>query len=68
MNYQVLVKDVTLYGPYVIAAAAAAMAVLPQGKPGSLWDQIRTIVNYLAMNWGHSTNVVEFPSQKGEKK
>ena len=45
--------------PVVISAAAAAMAVLPQGAPGSTWDKIRTFVNFLAMNWGHAKNVQE---------
>lgn len=49
--------------PVVISTAAALMAVLPQGTPGSSWDKIRTVVNYVAMNWGHSRNIVE-----GDKK
>ena len=40
----------------VIAAAAMLMAILPQGKPGSTWDKIRSFVNYAAMNWGNAKN------------
>ena len=45
--------------PVVIATAAALMAVLPQGPPGSTWDKIRSVVNYVAMNWGNAKNVVQ---------
>lgn len=64
MNMQTVMTEVAYWGPYAVAAAAAAMAVLPQGKPGSVWDKIRTVVNFLAMNWGHSKNIVEHPVQK----
>ena len=52
-------NGVTTYGPVVVTAAAAAMAVLPQGKPGSAWDTIRTGVNWLAFNWGNAKNQVK---------
>lgn len=45
--------------PKIIAAAAILMAVLPQGTPGSTWDKIRSVVNYVAMNWGSAKNVVQ---------
>ena len=45
--------------PVVIATAAALMAVLPQGTPGSTWDKIRSVVNYVAMNWGSAKNEVQ---------
>jgi hypothetical protein len=61
MNLQTILTDIATYGPYVIAAAAAAMAALPQGKKGGWWDTVRTIVNFLAMNWGHAKNVQEKP-------
>jgi hypothetical protein len=45
------------YVPYIVTAAAAATAVLPQGKPGSVWDTIRTVINWAAFNWGNAKNV-----------
>lgn len=57
---------ITTYGPYLayaISAAAAAMAVLPQGKPGGWWDQARTVINFLAQNYGHAKNI----RQKGDQ-
>ncbi len=48
----------TTYGPTVVTAAAAAMAVLPQGKPGSVWDTVRTGINWIALNVGNAKNAV----------
>ena len=56
---QTILVDIGTYGPMAIAAAAAAMAVLPQGKPGGWWDTTRTIVNFLALNFGHAKNQQE---------
>jgi hypothetical protein len=53
MNFLSYVID---YGPVAVTAAAAAMAVLPQGKPGSTWDSVRSGVNFLAMNFGNAKN------------
>ena len=61
MKAQDVLNWLVTYGPWIISAAAAAMAVLPQGKKGGWWDMVRTIVNYAAMNWGHSKNVQEKP-------
>lgn len=58
-NLESIVSAVVASIPVVITACATAMAVLPQGTPGSTWDKIRTFVNYLAMNWGHASNKVE---------
>lgn len=63
MDAQTVLTEVTYWGPIVIAAAAAAMAVLPQGKPGTTWDKVRTFVNYLAMNFGNAKNAVKNPPQ-----
>ena len=59
MTLGTILTDLTTYGPMVVSAAAAAMAVLPQGTPGSFWDTIRTGVNYIAMNWGNAKNAVQ---------
>ncbi len=59
MDTQTIVKDIATWVPIVITAAAAAMAVLPQGKTGSAWDKIRTVVNYLALNFGNAKNAVK---------
>lgn len=59
MNFQTVYADVLSYGPWAVTAAAAAMAVLPQGKPGSVWDTLRTVINWAAFNWGHAKNVVQ---------
>ncbi len=48
---------IVTYVPYIVTAAAAATAVLPQGKPGSVWDTIRTVINWAAFNWGNAKNV-----------
>ena len=45
--------------PVIITAAATLMAILPQGAPGSTWDKIRSVVNYVAMNWGSAKNEVQ---------
>ncbi len=57
MDTQTVVKEIAYWVPIVISAAAAAMAVLPQGKTGSTWDSIRTVVNYLALNFGNAKNI-----------
>jgi hypothetical protein len=59
MNMQSILTFLATWVPIVVTAAAAAMAVLPQGKPGSIWDEIRSVVNYAALNFGHATNAVE---------
>lgn len=55
--FSTVVDYATTYVPLVVTAAAAATAVLPQGKPGSVWDTIRTVVNWAAFNWGNAKNV-----------
>ena len=57
MNAAAIATDIATYGPYVIAAAAAAAAVLPQGSPGSVWATIRSIIDALALNMGNAKNV-----------
>jgi len=47
---------VVQYAPYVIAAASAATAVLPQGSPGSAWATVRSMIDLLAMNFGNAKN------------
>lgn len=59
MTLQAIISAAMTYVPLVVSAAAAAMAVLPQGKPGSTWDNTRSVINYLAMNWGHAKNQVQ---------
>jgi hypothetical protein len=59
MNAQTILSEVAYWVPIIVTAAAAAMAVLPQGTPGSAWDQIRTVVNWLALNVGHAKNAKE---------
>ena len=44
------------YGPIVITAAAAAAATLPQGKAGSVWSSIRSVIDFLALNFGNAKN------------
>lgn len=56
MTAESIVSTVVAVVPIVITFAAALMAVLPQGAPGSKWDKIRTFVNYVAMNWGNAKN------------
>lgn len=45
--------------PYftVSGVVALLMAVLPQGPAGSLWDKVRTLLNFVASNWGNAKNV-----------
>ena len=59
MTFASIWAFVLTYVPLVVTAAAAAMAVLPQGKPGGVWDTIRTVVNWAAFNWGNAKNVVQ---------
>jgi len=56
MTFQKFLADVVTDLPYAVAAAAAAMAVLPPGKPGSTWATLRAFIDMLAMNWGHAKN------------
>jgi hypothetical protein len=44
------------YISYAISAAAAAAVVLPQPKPGTIWATLRTVVDFLAMNFGNAKN------------
>lgn len=39
--------------------AATLMANLPQGAPGTWWNTIRTVVNWIGQNYGHAKNVHE---------
>lgn len=57
MDKQQVIDFLVHWVPIVISAAAAAMAVLPQGKPGSTWDSIRSVVNWLALNVGNAKNI-----------
>lgn len=59
MNLQAAWTAISTYGPIIVTAAAAAMAVLPQGKPGSVWDTVRTVINWAAFNWGNAKNIVQ---------
>lgn len=52
---------IVTYVPLVVTAAAAAAAVLPQGKAGGVWDTVRTIINWAAFNWGNAKNIVQNP-------
>jgi hypothetical protein len=56
MNMNEIISYIVTYGPMIIAAAAAAAAVFPQGKPGSTWGRIRAIIDTLALNVGNATN------------
>ena len=47
---------VITYGPWVVTAAAGAAAALPTAKPGSTWAQVRSIIDFLAMNFGSAKN------------
>lgn len=51
--------EILTYGAYAITAAAAAAAVLPQGKPGSAWAVARGVIDALALNLGNAKNVVK---------
>ncbi len=42
----------------ISTALAFIMAALPQGEPGGAWDKTRTLLNYLANNWGNAKNIV----------
>ena len=47
---------VITYGPWVVTAASAAAAALPSAKPGSVWAQVRTVIDFLAINFGSAKN------------
>jgi len=51
-----IVKTVITDAPYAIAAASAAAAVLPPGKPGSKWAAVRAAIDWLAINIGNAKN------------
>ncbi len=46
----------TTYGPLVVTAAAAAAAVFPKGKQGTLWYSVRSLIDFLALNFGNAKN------------
>ena len=56
MNVAYITTFVTTYGPWVVTAAAAAAAALPQAAPGSVWATIRSLIDLLAMNFGNAAN------------
>ena len=54
-------NTIATYGPYVtyvISAAAAAAAVLPQTGP-AWWVWTRKAIDFLAMNVGNAKNAVK---------
>ena len=53
---------VVTYAPVVISAAAAGAAVTPQGAPGTVWYDIRGIINLLALNVGNAKNAPTNPA------
>ena len=59
MNTAAIISAITTYGPWVITAAAAAAAALPQGSPGSPWATVRTVIDALALNFGNAKNVTK---------
>ena len=56
MTAAAAVTAIVTYGPYVIAAASAAAAALPQGAPGSTWATIRGVIDMFAINFGNAKN------------
>ena len=61
MQSQELMNYVSEYGPIVIAAAAAAAAVFPQGDPNSWWGKTRRFIDFLALNFGNAKNAPKKP-------
>ena len=53
---------ITTYAPMIISAAAAAATVLPQGAPGSTWGHIRSVIDWLALNFGNAKNMPMAPA------
>lgn len=51
-----ILNEIMTYGPMIITAAAAAAATLPKGEPGSIWGKIRTVIDFLALNFGNAKN------------
>lgn len=49
--------SILTYVPVAISAASAAMAVLPQGAPGSAWANVRAVFNVVALNLGNAKNL-----------
>jgi hypothetical protein len=39
-----------------IGVASVLAAFLPQGKPGSVWANVRVVIDTLAQNYGNATN------------
>lgn len=56
MSFAAVMSFLTTYGPTIIAAASAATAALPQGKPGTAWGTARQILNVFALNFGNAKN------------
>lgn len=50
------IATATTYIPWIITAAAASSAALPQAAPGSAWAMARKIIDLLAFNFGSAKN------------
>ena len=56
---QTVIDIATAYYPLfvnIVAAAAAAAAVLPQAKEGSVWATVRKVIDWLALNVANAKN------------
>ena len=56
MNAAAIGSAIVTYGPWVVSAAAAAAAALPQGAPSSTWATVRQVIDLLALNFGNAAN------------
>jgi hypothetical protein len=48
--------DVVTYISAVIGVASLIAAALPQGKPGTVWANVRVVIDTLAANFGNAAN------------
>lgn len=55
-----IVGGIVYWLPVAGFASAALVATLPQGKPGSVLDKVRTVLNYLALNVGNARNFYKY--------
>lgn len=56
MFSNISLPEIITYLTYAVTAAAAAAAVFPQGKPGSTWATIRSVIDALALNLANAKN------------
>ena len=54
MNWAAIWDAIATYAPLVITAASAVSAAVPKAPSGSVGAMIQTVIDWLALNFGHA--------------